>query len=108
MTTAGTRSLIAIQLDRRTRRRLILACASRIALSTCSLLAVYFLIPIEGFAGRSMLAYFAVGATIFVVALAWQVRAIVVSDHPGLQAAEAIGLALPLFVVLFAILYVAM
>jgi voltage-gated potassium channel len=91
--------------DARTRRRLIAGCVVRIALTTCSLLAVYFLVPLEGFGSGSALIYFLAGAAIFTVALIWQVRSIVVAEYPGLRAIEAVGLALPLLVIVFAIVY---
>ena len=95
------------QLEPGTRRRLILGCAARIALTSCSLLAIYFLAPLDGFAGATLISFLA-GAVVFLIALIWQVRAILVADHPGLRAIEAIGLLLPLFVISFASTYVSM
>jgi Ion channel len=45
---------------------------------------------------------------VFVSALTGQVRSIVGAKYPGIRAVEAIGVALPLLVILFAIAYVSM
>lgn len=94
--------------DPRKRRRLILGCASRIVLTTASLLAVYYWIPLEGLGSGSALVLFVGGIGVFVVALIWQVRSIVVAEYPGLRAIEAVGMVLPLLIIVFALVYVSM
>jgi hypothetical protein len=95
-------------LDARARRRLIAGTALRLTLTTCSLLAVYYLIPLDAFGGRSSLGYFVVTFVIFGFALVWQVRSILRAEHPGFRAVEAIGVALPLLVIIFATAYVSL
>ncbi len=107
MSVLGQHPALMNQLDRGTRRRLILGCAARIALTTCSLLTIYFLAPLDGFADSTLI-FILVGGVVFVSALVWQVRAILVADHPGLRAIEAVGLLLPLFLISFASAYVSM
>jgi voltage-gated potassium channel len=94
------------RLESRTRRRLIAGAVLRIALTTGSLLAVYYLIPLEHFGDTAALVYFLIGGAIFAGALTWQLRAILVADYPGIRAIEAIGVVLPLLVVVFATVYV--
>ena len=89
-------------------RRLIVTCVLRIIVTTCALLAIYLLLPLQGFGGSSTLAYLVLGAAIYVGAMMWQLRSIVIAEHPGLRAVETIGVVLPLLVVLFAIVYVSM
>jgi len=89
-------------------RRVIVNCAAHIVLTTLSLLAIYCLLPVSGADNIGMLLYFMAGSAVFVVALGWHVRSIVVAKHPGLRAFEAVGMVLPLFVVGFATVYVSM
>jgi voltage-gated potassium channel len=96
------------RLDRRTRRHLIAGCALRITLTTGSLLAVYYWIPLDGLVSNATLLYFVVGAALFVGALVWQVRSILVADYPGLRAIETAVLALSLLIGVFAIVYASM
>lgn len=96
------------RLDQRTQRHLIAGCALRIALTTGSLLAVYYWIPLEGLGANATLLYFVAGAALFVGALVWQVRSILVADYPGLRAIETAVLALSLLIGVFAIVYVSM
>jgi hypothetical protein len=96
------------ELDRRTQLRLIAGCALRILLTVGSLLAVYYWIPLDGSASNLTLLYFVVGAAVFVGALVWQVRSIVVADYPGLRAIETAVVALSLLIGVFASVYVSM
>ena len=68
MSVLGQHPELMNQLEPGTRRRLILGCAARIALTTCSLLAIYFLAPLDGFADSTLI-FILVGAVVFVSAL---------------------------------------
>lgn len=94
------------QIEARTRRRLLAACLLRIAFTTVLLLVLYYLLPLGDFAGT--LGYFVLGSVIFVGTLAWQVRCIVGAKYPRLRAIEAVGVALPLLVIVFATVYLSM
>jgi hypothetical protein len=96
------------QSEPRVPRRLIVGCALRVVVTTCSLLAIYLLLPLEGFGGSPTLAYLLLGTAIYAGAMVWQLRAILIAEHPGLRAVETIGVVLPLLVILFAIVYVSM
>lgn len=101
-----SRGVPLARLDSQTRRRRIAGAVLRIALTTGSLLALYYLVPLEHFVNSAAFVYFLIGGAIFAAALTWQVRAILVADYPGIRAIEAIGVVLPLLVVVFAIVYI--
>jgi len=83
--------------------------ALRGVLTATVLVALYYLLPLgAGGSDTSELVKFAVGALVFVGLMTWQLRAITRSDTPGLRALEALFLALPLFLVLFAATYYTM
>lgn len=70
-------------------------------------LGVYFLLPI-GESGSSAVTWVRLifGVALFVVILAWQVRRISRSAVPALQAVEALIVAIPTFIVVYASTYV--
>ena len=87
------------------RRQLFLGIA-RTLLTSTGVLVVYFGLPLDReFTGGTLLVMI-VGILGIGLLVAWQVRAILRSRHPALQAVEAIALSLPLFLLLFAGTYV--
>jgi hypothetical protein len=87
-------------------RRLLVLGAGRTLLATTGVLVVYFLLPLDrSFSSRAL-----VGLVLGLIALglliAWQVRQILRARTPALRAVEALALSLPLFLVLFAAVYV--
>ena len=96
------------RLEPRTRLRLVAGAVVRIALTTTSLLAAYYLMPLDGSGDGSTLVYFLLGVAIFVSTLIWQLRSIMTAKYPGLRAVESIGVALPLLVIVFAVVYFSM
>jgi voltage-gated potassium channel len=83
------------------RRQLLLGIA-RTLLTTTGVLVLYFVLPLDReFTGRTLLTMVA-GIVGIGLLVGWQVRAILRSRHPALQALEAIALSLPLFLLLFA------
>jgi voltage-gated potassium channel len=69
------------------------------------LIALYFLLPLEGRAEVSTVAELAIGFLVFIGLMVWYVRAIVQSEHPGLRALEGLFVAVPVFILLFASAY---
>jgi voltage-gated potassium channel len=68
---------------------------------------LYYLLPLDqpwdtGTAERLL-----IGLLIFAGLIVWQVRAIAGSRYPGLRAAEALGLIIPFYLLLFASTYFA-
>jgi voltage-gated potassium channel len=78
---------------------------ARMLLTPVCLVILYFLLPLDREFTPGTIA--ALGAGIFAMGLlvAWQVRSILRSPHPALQAVEAVALSLPLFLLLFAATY---
>jgi hypothetical protein len=81
-------------LDGSQRRRLVIRSTLKIITTTAVLLLVYAVIPIRGGSIGTVIKLL-VGLAVFVGLLSWQIRSILVSRHPELRAAEALGLAIP-------------
>ena len=88
---------------------LVTMAALRGLLTASVLVALYYLLPLDlDGSGASEFVKFALGALVFVVLMAWQLRAITRSNTPGLRALEGLFLAVPLFLILFAATYYVM
>jgi voltage-gated potassium channel len=88
---------------------LVTVAALRGVLTAAVLVALYYLLPLDaGGSDTSAFVKFAVGALVFVGLMIWQLRAITRSGTPGLRALQALFVALPLFLVLFATTYYTM
>jgi hypothetical protein len=66
------------------------------------MLLLYSVVPVPGTAGAAAILGLVGGLVLFVVLVAWQLRAIVRAPHPVLRAVEAVAFALPMLVVIFA------
>lgn len=77
----------------------------RTVLTVASMVAVYYLAPLDRAFDVRIGLWLVVGLSALGVAIAWQVRAITVSETPRLRAAETIALGLPLLLLLFAEVY---
>ena len=83
--------------------------ALRGVLTATVLVALYYLMPLDfDDSGTSEFFKLTVGVLVFVGLMTWQLRAITKSGTPGLRALQALFVALPLFLVLFATTYYAM
>jgi hypothetical protein len=76
--------------------------------STALLLAVYFLLPLDRAAHWVAFAILVIGLTGLIALVVFQVRWIVASQFPGVRALEALATSVPLFLLLFAGVYVVM
>jgi len=76
--------------------------------STALLVAVYFLLPLDRAAHWAAFAILVIGLAGLIGLVAFQVRWIVASQFPGLRALEALATSVPLFLLLFASVYVVM
>lgn len=91
------------------RRRALLWTALRTLVLFAAVLVLYFWVPLGQERGEPMVVARLVLALLLLVALvAWRVRRILVADLPGMRAVETLGLALPLFLVVYASAYVTM
>jgi voltage-gated potassium channel len=86
---------------RRTVRRALLRPLGTVALSV----AVYYWLPLSERSDAATVVMLVAGLAIVGVVVAWHVRAIVGSDFPRMRAIEALALATPMFLLLFAAAY---
>ena len=87
----------------RSRSWFIAVAALRAVLTASALVALYYLLPLDH--GAALVAELAVGVLVVVALMAFQVRAIMRSEHPGVRGLAALFVSLPLFIVLFASAY---
>ena len=87
------------------RRRLIIAAVLRGLVVTTVLVVLYYLMPLDQPWDTGTAVRLVIGLLIFAGLTAWQVKAVAGSRYPGLRAAEALGLIIPLYLLLFASTY---
>jgi hypothetical protein len=98
-----------MELDRRRRRRELTRGAINIALSWGVLFGAYYrLVPSRDFGSAGAALRLALAMAIVCGVIAVEVFRILHAEFPGLRALEGIGIIIPLFIVVFAELYVAM
>lgn len=73
--------------------------------STSALLTLYYLLPLDGADEVAVAGWLAAGLTAFAVVAALQIRGIFRATYPALRAITGFGVALPLFVLVFASTY---
>jgi voltage-gated potassium channel len=95
------RCLVSME-DREHSWRIAVA-ALRAVLTASAVVALYYLLPLDH--GSALVAELAVGLLVFVALIAWQVRAIMRSEHPEVRGLAALLVSFPLFIVLFASVY---
>ncbi len=86
------------------RRRIILLGVLRGLLTATVLVVLYYVLPYRSLDGETALRLLA-GLLVFVGITGWQVRTISGSRYPVLKAAQALGMVLPLYLVVFASTY---
>jgi voltage-gated potassium channel len=88
------------------RRRWFIARGLLRALSTTVVMvALYYVLPLDRASGAHVIAVLVIGVGLLAGMVAWQVRAIVSSDYPGVRAVQSLASAAPLFLLLFASTY---
>jgi voltage-gated potassium channel len=94
------------------RRRAWLRTGAVLALAWIVLIFVYYLVPAgvvpAHHRGADAFLHLGVGTALFAAILAWEARRIVGAELPELRAVEALGVVIPLFLVLFASFYLSM
>ena len=98
----------ARDLTRRQRRMLAVRTALRISLTTAGLLAFYAVVPIHAETTAEVYTRLILAIAVISIVMAWQVVAILRSDHPQVRAIEGLLVAVPVFLVAFALLYLGM
>jgi voltage-gated potassium channel len=86
-------------------RRAIVGTLLRSALSILLLLVAYFVAPLDRPLDRSTGLLFGAALLLFALAVAVEVRGILVSDRPKLRAIRALAVGVPLLLVVFAATY---
>jgi hypothetical protein len=92
-------------LSRRRRTWLIARALLRAAVTAAVMVVLYYLLPLEPRSDTFLVFELTIGISIFVLTSAWQVSAIIRSDHPGIRAIQALAVTTPLFLLLFAATY---
>jgi voltage-gated potassium channel len=87
------------------RRRLIIGAVLRGLVVTTVLVVLYYLLPMDRPLDTGTEVRLLIGLLIFTGTTVWQVRAVADARYPGLRAAEALGLIIPLYLLLFASTY---
>ena len=87
------------------RRRLIVRAGLRSALIAAVLVVLYYVLPLDRPWDADTAVRLLIGLLVFAGLMVWQVRTIAGSRYPGVRAAEALGLVIPLFLMLFASTY---
>lgn len=99
------------QLDKASRRRVIVIAAIRLAVVLAIVFSLFFYFPVGGFKVDNPAAAWvrlAAVAMVFLVALAVQLRLILQAEVPQVRAAEAVVETIVMFLCLFALLYTSM
>ena len=89
------------------RRRLIYRATGRAMLTAIVLVVVYYVVPDRSWNGHTALRIL-VGLLVCAGITVWQVKTISGSRYPGVKAAQALGLILPLYLLVFASTYYVM
>ena len=87
------------------RKRLIIGAVLRGLVVATVLVVLYYLLPLDRPLDTGTAVRLLIGLLVFTGLAVWQVKAIAGSRYPGLRAAEALGLIIPLYLLLFASTY---
>lgn len=97
------------QLDRRSQRLATARVAGivglRTAASAAGLILAYYLIPVRAKTSAQEVLWLLAALAVFAAVIALQIRGIVNSRHPRLRAIESLAVAVPLFLIVFARIY---
>jgi voltage-gated potassium channel len=94
-----------LELPAAKRRRLIIWAVLRGVVVTTVLVVLYYLLPLDRPWDSDTAVRLLIGLVVFTGLMVWQVRAITGARYPGLHAAEALGVIIPLYLLLFASTY---
>jgi voltage-gated potassium channel len=90
------------------RRRLIFWAVLRSVLVATVLVVLYYVLPLDRPLDSDTAVHLLIGLLVFAGVMVWHVRAIAGARYPGLRAGEALGMIIPLYLVLFAATYFVM
>jgi Ion channel len=86
--------------------RVVLRSVLRAAGSVIAFVTIYYLLPLGTSADWVVITILIAGLVVLIALVVFQVRSILASPFPGLRAIEALATSVPLFLVLFASVYV--
>ncbi|MGP0108487.1 MAG: potassium channel family protein [Acidimicrobiales bacterium] len=87
------------------RRRLVFGATLHTIATVVAVVAIYFLMPMDRAVTVAAVLELIFGGLALFAVIAWQIRRIMRSEHPGVRAVEALAFALPVYVLLFASVY---
>jgi voltage-gated potassium channel len=93
-------------LSRRERRRFLLTTIAKAAGATFVVLVLYYVLPIDHVDDKLLFVALGIELAVLAVVVGWQVRRVLNASTPLLAAIEALALTVPLFLVIFAAMYV--
>jgi len=96
------------ELSRKARKRFALWAVVRGALNATALVILYYVLPLDRRWGTDTAVRLAIGLLVFAAVMVWQLRSITGSRYPAAKSAEALGLIIPVYLVLFASTYYVM
>ena len=94
--------------EARRRFRAVVVTLLRALASTVALVAIYYLLPLDGTSVAAAVGMLAFGLLALAGLVAFQVRSIIRARHPALRAVGALATSVPLFLLLFAGTYFVM
>lgn len=101
----SSRQMSLTNASTRTPRGLLVRAAAQIGVSTSALLGLYYAVPLDRADGAAVLGWLGAGLLAFVAVALVQVRGILRAPFPALKAITGLGVAVPLFVLIFASTY---
>jgi voltage-gated potassium channel len=93
------------ELPTRQRRRLLLRASVRTIAMITVVVAIYFVTPMDRAITTGTLIGLIIGGFVLIAIIAWQIRQIMWSEHPGVRAVEALAFIIPVYVLIFATVY---
>ena len=93
------------ELPKAVRRRLLLIAVLRTTVTGGCLLVAYYVLPMDRPYSGSVAVELVVGLLLVALIIAYQARAIASDPYPRMRAAMALGISLPVFLLLFATVY---
>jgi voltage-gated potassium channel len=90
------------------RRRLVAGAVARVVLIAAVLVVLYYVLPLDRPWDSHTAVRLVIGLLVVAAVVVWGVKIITGSRYPGVRAAEALALALPVFLLLFASTYFVM
>ncbi len=95
-------------LSKRARRRAATRAVAEVIVAWVVLIGLFYAVPVGVSSGAGDLARLVIAVVVLVAVVAWQTFRIMRADLPELRAAVALGVIIPLFLVLFATIYLSM